>query len=152
MLVDIDNAAPLGEHDFPTLARSGCNVTRRFRAGRLDILFEQLPPSAGGEDLSYIHWALIALLDGRNMCTVSVESLDLRSLAASSGVPVKELQREYGTRGYLAEPMLYIYGDGQREELGPVPMALEEELLLPYMMDYLLDSMDVVDELVPVKE
>lgn len=48
--------------------------------------------------------------------------------------------------------MLYIYGDGQREELGPVPMALEEELVLPYMMDYLLDSMDVVDELVPVKE
>ena len=31
-------------------------------------------------------------------------------------------------------------------------MALEEELVLPYMMDYLLDSMDVVDELVPVKE
>lgn len=152
MLVDIDTAQPLGRHDFPTLAACGCNVTRRFRAGRLDIIMEHLPPSAGGEDLAYVHWALMALLEDRLMCVVSIESLDLRSLAASTSVSMKELQREYGTRSHLTEPMLYIYGDGQREELGPVPMALEEELVLPYMMDYLLDSMDVVDELVPVKE
>ena len=46
--------------------------------------------------------------------------------------------------------MLVIYGDGQREELGPVSVELKEEFILPLLMDYILDSLDIPDDPVPV--
>ena len=93
---------------------------------------------------------LLALYDSRLYCAVSAESLDLRSLASSLGTSVKEVQRDYGTKGFLSEPVLVIYGDGQREELGPVSVELKEEFILPLLMDYILDSLDIPDDPVPL--
>lgn len=150
MLVDINRSRPMNVHDYPSLPAAGSGLIRRFRAGEVELLFEKAPVCASGDDLSYIHYSLLALYDGRLYCAVSAESLDLRSLALSLGTSVKEVQRDYGTKGFLSEPVLVIYGDGQREELGPVSVELKEEFILPLLMDYILDSLDIPDDPVPL--
>ncbi len=149
MLVDISSCIPLTRHDFPSLPGEGVNIVRRFTAGDIDILFEKMPPSASGEDIVYIHYSLIAKHGGDTVCVVSLESIDLRSLASSTGESVKEIQREYGTRGFLSPARLVIYGNGEKEEMEGLSVELRDEYVLPYMMDYLLDALDCADEPVP---
>lgn len=145
MLVNPEYSSPFAPHSFPSLARGECNVIRRFRAGEWDIVFEKMPQCTG-EDFTYIHFALLAYLDGELYCEVAIESLDLRSLSSSLGESLRELQNEYGVRGYVTKPRLVIYGDERREELEEVTSPLKEELVLPYMMDFLLDSLDCTAE------
>ena len=89
MLIDISSCIPLTRHDFSSLPKEGVNVVKRFTAGGIEILFEKNPPSESGEDLVYIHYSLIAKSGDDTVCVVSVESLDLRSLASSLGESVK---------------------------------------------------------------
>lgn len=150
MLIDISSCIPLTRHDFSSLPKEGVNVVKRFTAGGIQILFEKNPPSASGEDLVYIHYSLIAKSGDDTVCVVSVESLDLRSLALSLGESVKEIQREYGTRGFLAPAHLVIYGNGEKEEMEGLSIELRDEYVLPYMMDFLLDALDCADDVVPL--
>lgn len=147
MLVDINSAEVIGKYDYPSLPEAECNVVRRYRAGNVEISFLRTPRCAGGEDLTYIHYSLVARTGDGVICVVSAESLDLRSLALSLGCSVKDVQRDYGTKGFLSPASLVIYGNGQRDDLGPVQLEMKEEFVLPYMMDYLLDSLDLADEL-----
>ena len=147
MLVDYRNAQVLGCNDFHSLPRLGENVVRRYRAGEVELVFERLPSCASGEDLAYIHYSLIALHGDDVVCVISIESLDLRALALSLGESVKDLQRQYGVRGYTTQPpRLVAYGNGEREELEDVATELKDEYVLPYMMDFMLDSLDLIED------
>lgn len=150
MLIDISSCIPLTRHDFSSLPKEGVNVVKRFTTGGIEIIFEKNPPSDSGEDLVYIHYSLIAKSGDDTVCVVSVESLDLRSLASSLGESVKEIQREYGTRGFLAPAHLVIYGNGEKEEMEGLSIELRDEYVLPYMMDFLLDALDCADDVVPL--
>lgn len=150
MLIDISSCIPLTRHDFSSLPKEGVNVVKRFTSGGIEIIFEKNPPSDSGEDLVYIHYSLIAKSGDDTVCVVSVESLDLRSLASSLGESVKEIQREYGTRGFLSPAHLVIYGNGEKEEMEGLSIELRDEYVLPYMMDFLLDTLDCADDVVPL--
>ena len=150
MLIDISSCIPLTRHDFSSLPKEGVNVVKRFTSGGIEIIFEKNPPSDSGEDLVYIHYSLIAKSGDDTVCVVSVESLDLRSLASSLGESVKEIQREYGTRGFLSPAHLVIYGNGEKEEMEGLSIELRDEYVLPYMMDFLLDALDCADDVVPL--
>lgn len=150
MLIDISSCIPLTRHDFSSLPKEGVNVVKRFTSGGIEIIFEKNPPSDSGEDLVYIHYSLIAKSGADTVCVVSVESLDLRSLASSLGESVKEIQREYGTRGFLSPAHLVIYGNGEKEEMEGLSIELRDEYVLPYMMDFLLDTLDCADDVVPL--
>ena len=150
MLIDISSCIPLTRHDFSSLPKEGVNVVKRFTSGGIEIIFEKNPPSDSGEDLVYIHYSLIAKSGDDTVCVVSVESLDLRSLASSLGESVKEIQREYGTRGFLSPAHLVIYGNGEKEEMEGLSIELRDEYILPYMMDFLLDTLDCADDVVPL--
>lgn len=136
--------------DLPSAPRPGASVARSFRAGDLRIVFQKVPPTISGDDLTYIHYAMTAFLKGRPVCSVALESVDLRSLAGSLGVSVKEVQRDYGVRGFLGPVSLAAYGNGEREDLGPAAVEMKDELVLPYLTEYLMDAIDCVDDLEPI--
>ena len=53
-------------------------------------------------------------------------------------------------RGYLTEGVTVLYGNGEREELGPLQSEEKEEFLLPYLFDILLDGIDYIEDVVPL--
>lgn len=151
MLVDYKSAEELSSHDFPSLPVLGQGVVRRYRAGEVELVFERLPSCAGAEDITYIHYSLAALHEGRLVCVISIESLDLRAMALHLCESVKALQRDYGVHGYITQPpVLRVYGNGECEDLEEVDIELKDEYVLPYMMDFMLDSLDLVDDPVAI--
>ncbi len=142
MLIDVESASTITAVEISCAPRAQAGVVKRFRAGDVDILFEKGPGSLAGQDLMYIEYALIALYKGSYRYAVTVEKTDLRSLASSLGLSVKELQADYGTKGFYVEPKVFQYGNGEREEFGPLTEEERDEFILPYLMDILLDSID----------
>lgn len=150
MLIDVETSRSITAEDISCAPRTEERVARRFRAGEVDILFEKAPRSLAGQDLMYIQYALVAMYRGEYKYAVTVEKTDLRSLASSLGISVKELQNDYGTKGFYVEPKVFLYGDGEREEFGPLQEEEKDEYILPFLMDILLDSIDSGEDPVEV--
>ncbi|MBR1937581.1 MAG: hypothetical protein IJ836_01325 [Spirochaetales bacterium] len=150
MLIDITKARDITREEQSFAPRIEENVAKRFKAGDVDILFEKGPRSLSGQDLTYIEYALIGIYKGKYRYAVTVEKLDLRSLAASSGVSVKEIQNDYGTKSFFVDAKVYQYGEGEREEFGPLQEEEKDEYILPFLMDILLDSIDSADDPIEV--
>lgn len=150
MLIDVTKARTITAEELSFAPRIEDKVVKRYKAGEVDILFEKGPRTLSGQDLVYIQYALVALYKGSYKYAVTVEKLDLRSLASSSGVSVKELQNDYGTKGFFVDAKVYQYGDGEREEFGPLQEVEKDEFILPFLMDILLDSIDSGEDPVEV--
>ncbi|MCR5732577.1 MAG: hypothetical protein K6G51_06550 [Sphaerochaetaceae bacterium] len=150
MLIDVTEARTITAEELSFAPRIEDKVVKRYKAGEVDILFEKGPRTLSGQDLVYIQYALVALYKGSYKYAVTVEKLDLRSLASSSGVSVKELQNDYGTKGFFVDAKVYQYGDGEREEFGPLQEVEKDEFILPFLMDILLDSIDSGEDPVEV--
>lgn len=149
MYVDINSAQPLDKHDFPSLPLPGANVRRRWKAGEVEFVLQKDAPSWSGDDITCLLYALSAWLDGAPIAVCTIEALDLRSLSYSLGVSEKELKREHGVHGHLASPQVAGYSKEGREELGaPGFDVADEEVVTSFLQEYLLDSLDIVDELV----
>ena len=103
------------------------------------------------QDSKYVDNNMIfAMYRGEYKYAVTVEKTDLRSLASYLGISVKELQNDYGTKGFYVEPKVFLYGDGEREEFGPLQEEEKDEYILPFLMDILLDSIDSGEDPVEV--
>ena len=150
MLIDVETSTIITARDISCAPRAEERVAKRFKAGDVEILFEKGPRSLAGQDLMYIQYALIALYKGQYKYAVTVEKTDLRSLPSSLGLSVKELQNDYGTKGFYVEPKVFQYGDGEREEFGPLAEEEKDEYILPFLMDILLDSIDSAEDPVEV--
>lgn len=149
MYVDINRAQPLEKHDFPSLPCPGVNVKQRWKAGVVELVLQKDVPSWSGDDITCLLYALSAWIDGAPMAVCTIEALDLRSLASSLGVSEKELRKEHGVHGHLASPQVAGYSKEGREELGPPSIDVaDEEAVTSFLQEYLLDSLDIVDDLV----
>lgn len=101
---------------------------------------------SGFNSVVTIPWALCALRDGMYIFAVSVEREDLREISRMTGMSVKTLLSEYGVKNYLLEPVLVMYGGGEREELGRFTLPLDEEGVKRYLNEALLDALDLIEE------
>lgn len=101
---------------------------------------------SGFNSVVTIPWALCALRDGKYIFAVSIEREDLREISHMTGMSVKTLLSEYGVKNYLLEPVLVMYGGGEREELGRFTLPLDEEGVKRYLFEALLEALDLVEE------
>ncbi len=150
MLVDMHSAPVLSGHDYPSVPDWTASPAKRFSCADVTINYYRNVRTASGEDYVCIAHSLVAFYDNKPRFAVSVEKQDLRSLSSMLGASLRDLQKEYGVRGYLTEGNVVMYGNGERDELGVLQTEEKEEYLIPYLFDILLDSIDYIEEIVPL--
>ncbi len=101
---------------------------------------------SGFNSVVTIPWALCALRDGKYIFAVSVEREDLREISRMTGMSVKTLLSEYGVKNYLLDPVLVMYGEGEREELGRFTLPLDEDGVKKYLNEALLEALDLIED------
>ena len=79
----------------------------------------------------------------------TIECEDLRAMAPLMGISLKELQADYGTKGFYGEKRIMLYGNGERESLGPYFGKEEDGEIIQFLLSLVLDSFDEIDD--PVK-
>ena len=93
---------------------------------------------------------MVAFFNDKAKIAVSVEKQNLRALSQMLGVSLRELQKENNTRGLYYSGEVVMYSSGQKEEYGPLSVEEKEEYILPFLFDLLLDSIDYIEEVVPL--
>lgn len=150
MLVDMHRSPVLSGHDYPSVPDWTAHPAKRFSCADVTINYYRNVRTASGEDYVCIAHSLVAFYEDKPRFAVSVEKQDLRSLSSLLGTPLRDLQQEYGVKGYLTEGTVVMYGNGERDELGPLQTEEKEEYLLPCLFDILLDSIDYIEDIVPL--
>ncbi len=142
MLINTLICEDLDMRGYSSLPRLGSGVLRRYKAGSVELVVEKNPVSNSGEDIVYIPYSVIALVDDAVKAVVSLEKTDLRSLAFSLGASLRDLQREYNTKGVYSEGEVYAYGEDRRESYGIYPDEENEETIILYLLNVMLDIID----------
>jgi len=147
MLINTLICDDLDMRGYSSLPRLGSGVIRRYKAGSVELVVEKNPVSNSGEDIVYIPYSVIALIDGTAKAVVSLEKTDLRALSFSLGTSLRDLQKEYNTRGVFSEGEVYAYGEDKRESYGLYPDEDNEETIILYLLNVMLDIIDSGDDL-----
>ena len=59
---------------------------------------------------------------------------------------IKELQADYGVKGFYGEKRVMLYGNGERETLGPYFGSDAEDEVVSFLLSLVLDSFDEIEE------
>jgi hypothetical protein len=140
MLIEIDR---LLWHSLPD---ENATVHQSYRIEDLTLSILRRPASRGAERLADILWAAIVTYQGRWIYVLALEREDLRSLADSLGCSLRSLQREYGTRSEYSEIHTYSYTAEERLDHGLWDDVLDAEEVIPYLLEMICDTFDLVDE------
>ena len=137
---------------FPTLPMPGSAVCRTYNAGDLEIRYHRNPESAGSDVVIAISYAVTVHYKGKYIFASSIERDDLRAISPMIGVPLRELQEEYGVKGFYGEPKVLLYGNGEKESLGPYQGMNKEEEIIDFLLSVVLDTFDELAEPVEVQK
>ena len=148
MLVDVHKAPQLSREDYSSIPDVNSPAVKRFKCGDVIINYYKNVKTSSGEDYVLIAYSLVAFYDNKAKVAVSIEKQDLRALSQMLNLSLRELQKENNTRGIYGGGEVVMYGDGQREEYGPLSVEEKDEYLLPFLFDLLLDSIDYIDEVI----
>ena len=148
MLVDVHKAPQLSREDYSSIPDVNSPAVKRFKCGDVIINYYKNVKTSSGEDYVLIAYSLVAFYDNKAKVAVSIEKQDLRALSQMLNLSLRELQKENNTRGIYGSGEVVMYGDGQREEYGPLSVEEKDEYLLPFLFDLLLDSIDYIDEVI----
>ena len=148
MLLDIHKAPALSREDFSSVPDTSALPAKKFKCGDVFVNYYKNVKTASGEDYVLIAYSLVAFFDKKPKVAVSIEKQDLRALSGMLGLSLRELQKENNTRGLYGSAEVVMYGDGQREEFGPLGVEEKDEYLLPFLFDLLLDSIDYIEEVI----
>ncbi|MDD7270628.1 MAG: hypothetical protein PUH25_01990 [Spirochaetales bacterium] len=150
MIIDIHKIPELTRKDFSSVPDVSQNPVKRFKCADIKINYYKNVKTASGEDYVFIAHSLVAFFNDKAKIAVSVEKQDLRALSQMLGVSLRELQKENNTRGLYSSGEVVMYSSGQKEEYGPLSVEEKEEYILPFLFDLLLDSIDYIEEVVPL--
>ena len=112
----------------------------------IEIRYIENGVPSGFNSVVTIPYALAAVRDGKYIFCVSIEREDLREISRMTGTAVKTLSEEYGVRGYLLDPTVVMYGEGEREEIGRFPLSFDRDTVKAYLNETLLDTLDLIEE------
>ena len=146
MIIDKRIAEELEPSMFPNLPDPESGIAKRYKADGIDIRFIRRPGCLSSLGVVSIDYAMCAIYDGRLIYAVSSEREDLRELSHMLGVSVKELQSDYGIKGFFTPAHIIQYGDGQKEDLG-LMQACDGKAVFSLFSEALLDSLDIIGEL-----
>lgn len=121
-------------------------VFRKESVEGVEIRFIRDGVPLGANSVVAIPMAVAALKDGKYIYALSVEREDLRQISRLSGIAVKTLSSEYGVKGYLLDANLVMYMDGEAENLGLFNLEQSEESITDYLLEALLESLDLICE------
>lgn len=144
MIIDRETAASIPS--FPTIPMEDSAVVRRYRAGDLEIRYHRGPELAGDDIMIIAPYSMTVHCGGRYLFAVSIERDDLRAMSPMMGIPLRELQSEYGVKGFYGSPMVTLYGNGDKESLGRYQGENDEEEIIRFLLSVVLDSFDEVEE------
>lgn len=150
MIISKIIAEELDFYRFPNIPMTDKGVIKRFKLEGMDLHFIKNAIPRNPQSVVSITYAMTVENDGEYIYAISLEKEDLRVLSSMLGVSVKELQQDYGTKGFFGQEHVVMYGDGRREDIGPYSGAMDEESVLKYFLDAIYDSFDTIEDAVLV--
>lgn len=162
MLVDFKTLSPIERirwHLLPN-PNDGWLLGEAYRCGDAFCILQKRPACISGDDLVAIEWAASILrkkahapkkihkpMDAYELVlSISIDQEDLRALADTSGTDLRELQEEYGTKGYFGPLHCKVYSADEYEDLGVYEGANTLEDVRQFLLDTVCDTLDILDE------
>ena len=96
--------------------------------------------------------AATAHIDGRYLFEAGFERDDLRAMAPLMGASLKELQADYGVKGFYGPEHVSLYGGGIKESLGEYQGSGKEDDIIRFLLSLVLDSLDELAEPVEIQK
>ena len=142
MILDKKEASVLTRMDWATLPDTKSAISKREvdEETGLELVFMRNPQSAGSVSLVMLTHSVAARRDGDMIFAASLEALDLRSLSSALGESVKNLQMEYGVRGFLTPERIVLYGNGEKEDLGVYLGERRDDEIFDFLRSLFEDS------------
>ncbi len=131
---------------FPTIPDPDSAVVRVYKAADLEMRYHRNAELMGSDVVIYTPYSITVHYQGRYIFAVSIERDDLRAMAPMIGVPLRELQEEYGVKGFYGEPKVSLYGGEEKESLGTYQGMNDEEEIIRFLLSAALDSLDEIAE------
>ena len=151
MILDRKEAKSL-EGCFPTIPMPESAVVRRYEAGDIEIRYHRNPELMGSDVVIATPYAVSAYWHGKYIFAAAIEADDLRAIAPMTGIPLRELQEEYGVKGFYGERKISLYGEGEKESLGEYQGSGKEEDIIRFLLSLVLDSLDELAEPVEIQK
>ncbi len=80
--------------------------------------------------------------NGKCIFAAAAEKDDLRAMSLYSGIPIRELQEDYGVRGFYSNARIVAYGNGERENMGQMLESPGREGLFQILLTVIDDAFD----------
>ncbi len=151
MILDRNEAMDI-EMTFPTIPNPDSAVVRVYTAGGLEMRYHRNAELMGSDVVIASPYSLTVHFNGRYIFAVSIERDDLRTMSPMIGIPLRELQEEYGVKGFYGEPKISLYGEGEKESLGVYQGVNDEEEIIRFLLSVALDTVDEIAEPVLVQK
>lgn len=162
MLVDFNSLAPIEKiqwHFLPN-PEDGWIPGETYRCQDALCVLQRQPTCVSRDDLIAIDWSAsvfkkrpavkhkqASFRDTYELVlSVSIEREDLRALSEASSTDLRELQEEYGTKGYFSSSRCKVYAAEAYEDLGPCESSSRLEDVRQFLLDTVCDTLDIVAE------
>lgn len=162
MLVSFKDLSPIEKirwHFLPD-PEDGWIPEETYQCGEAFCILQKQPACISKDDLIAIEWSASVFrkispaprkprrpLDAYELVlSISIDQEDLRALAETSGSDLKELQEEYGTKGYFGPLHCKVYTDEEYEDLGQYENAAKLDDVRQFLLDTVCDTLDLVEE------
>ena len=149
MIIDRKTATDLMNADFQTLPVKDSGVERRYRYADMDVILHKNPRLVSQSAVVILTHAVSVYRHDALIFSAAIEREDLREMAPLLGMPLKALQADYGIRGFLADPKIVLYGNGEKESLGEYAGSMEDEAVFSFLLSLVDDSFDAGEDFVP---
>lgn len=146
MIISKILAEPLDFYRFPNIPTPNKGVIKRFKLEGMELSFMRNAIPQNPQSVVSISYSMIVENEGDMLYAISLEKEDLRVLSSMLGVSVKELQQDYGTKGFFGPDHIVMYGDERREDLGLYAGEKSEEAILNYFLEAVYDSFDSAED------
>ena len=143
MIISKDEASPL---DFPTIPMKDSAVKERYSLDGMEIRYHRGPELKGDDVMIYTPYSMTVHYDGACIFAVSIEEDDFRALSPMLGESIRDLQNEYGVRGFYGKPMISLYGNDEKESLGQYLGSLDEKAVEDFLLTVIYDTFDTAED------
>lgn len=144
MIIDKEYADDI--MDFPTIPIKDSAVKSRYTLDGMEIRYHRGPELRGDDVMIFTPYAVTVHYKDKCIFSASIEEDDLRSLSSMLGESIKELQAEYGVRGFYGKPMISLYSNGEKESLGHYLGSENEDDVISFLLSLVYDTFDTVSD------
>lgn len=144
MIIDKEYADDI--MDFPTIPMKDSAVKSCYTLDGMEIRYHRGPELRGDDVMIFTPYAVTVHYKDKCIFSASIEEDDLRSLSSMLGESIKELQAEYGVRGFYGKPMISLYGNGEKESLGHYLGSENEDDVISFLLSLVYDTFDTVSD------